>query len=92
MSRGLGRWQRLLLHELYHNPRPPTQPGNRWAYWMDEPWLPVRDFVATESEDRAARRAARLLADKGLVRIFGGEDYRLLQVTPPPCGVPAVWP
>jgi hypothetical protein len=51
---------------------------------MDEPWIAVRDFTATESDDVAARRAARSLERMGLVRIFGGDGYRLLQVTPAP--------
>jgi hypothetical protein len=84
VSRGLGRWQRLLLHELYHNPRPPTRQGQQWVHWMNEPWVPVQDFTVTDADDVAARRAARSLASKGLVQIFGGDGYRLVQVTPTP--------
>jgi hypothetical protein len=58
VSRGLGRWQRLLLHELYHNPR--IAPSGRR-------YINATDYASTESELSAVYRAARSLRDKGLV-------------------------
>jgi hypothetical protein len=81
MSRGLGRWERLLLHELYHNPRPPS-------LFTTKPSISPRTFAATESENSAVYRAARGLIAKGLVRAwrFGDREYShtLYQVTPAP--------
>jgi hypothetical protein len=81
MSRGPGRWQRLLLHELYHNPRPPR-------FFDSEPSISPRAFATTESENSAVYRAARGLIAKGLVRPwrFGDSEYAhtLYQVTPTP--------
>ena len=78
MSRGLGRWERLLLHELYHNPRPPSP-------LCDVPSIRVgKKYTTTESENVAARRAARSLARKGLA--VGGRcpGSVLKQVQPVP--------
>jgi hypothetical protein len=81
MSRGLGRWQRLLLHELYHNPRPPR-------FCATEPHISPRTYAATESENSAVYRAARALIAKGLVRPsrWGDREYAhtLYQVAPTP--------
>lgn len=97
MSRGPGRWQRLLLHELYHNPNRQPQPFSK----DDGPWI-YTSKVATagghsskrgvphekawESEDSAIRRAARSLVAKGLARLntLNGQAYELYQVTPAP--------
>jgi len=84
MSRGLGRWQRHLLHELYHNPMPPALgfPGRRIRV--------TRGLATYSSDDSAARRAARSLVAKGLAT---GGGSMLLQVVPAPgivcpdCGV-----
>jgi hypothetical protein len=78
MSRGLGRWQRPLLHELYHNPNPPILfPGV---------WISPRRFAATDSENSAVYRAARGLIAKGLARGFSDRQcsHTLYQVTPAP--------
>lgn len=81
MSRGLGRWQRLLLHELYHNPNPPgfleTEPSIRIWKLMKPEW--------SASEDSAVHRAARSLVAKGWARSYY-KNYTqiLLQVTPAP--------
>lgn len=86
MSRGLGRWQRLLLHELYHNPKPPSRFNNR-------PWISVRGFTTTDSEYSAARRAARSLVAAGLAIPYFQWTHTLYQVDPAPgvtcpqCGV-----
>lgn len=77
VSRGLGSWQRFLLHELYHNPRPPT-------LGFDGPWISVRRFTATDSEYAAARRAARGLVSRGWAQPFAGWAHSLTQVVPPP--------
>jgi hypothetical protein len=52
VSRGPGRWQRLLLHELYHHERPSIYVG---------------DYATTKSEKSAAYRAARALNANGWV-------------------------
>ena len=80
MSRGLGRWQRLLLHELYHNARPPS------GFFEYEPNIRVHHFTTNESEDSAARRAARGLIKRGLARPcpINGQAYQLFRVIPPP--------
>ena len=77
VSRGPGRWQRLLLHELYHNP----QTGGLLG---DGPSIRVRRFATTDSEYAAARRAARILVSKGLARPFNGWAHTLYQVSPAP--------
>jgi hypothetical protein len=78
MSRGPGRWQRLLLHELYHNPKPPT-------LGFDAPWISTRRFTATDSEYSAIRRAARGLIAKGWAQPFAGRwTWSLIQVDPVP--------
>ena len=56
MSRGPGRWQRLLLHELYHNPR--VAPSGRR-------YINVTDYATTESERSAVYRAKRSLVRMG---------------------------
>lgn len=79
MSRGLGRWQRLLLHELYHNPLPSSVfAGN------GRPRIKVARLTATTTENVAARRAARSLVGKGLA--VGGRypGSGLEQAEPPP--------
>lgn len=50
MSRGPGRWQRLLLHELYHA-------GCSEIY--------VGNYATTRTEASAAYRAARAIKAKG---------------------------
>ncbi len=58
MSRGPGRWQRLLLHELYHNPNPTVGfDGRRF--------IKVRYYASNGSELSALYRAAREVAAKG---------------------------
>lgn len=56
MSRGPGRWQRLLLHELYHNPR--IAPSGRR-------YINVTDYGSTPAELSALYRAKRALVAKG---------------------------
>lgn len=78
MSRGLGRWQRLLLHELYHNPKRDWLSGK-----------PCTTFAYThrtsEAESVAVRRAAHSLAGKGYVRLFQDRyAHTLFQVDPAP--------
>jgi hypothetical protein len=97
MSRGLGRWQRLLLHELYHNPRREPEFLSKDA----APWINTTSRLTTsarqtkrgvpnekawESEDSAIRRAARSLVAKGWARPnpLNGQAYTLYQVTPAP--------
>jgi hypothetical protein len=53
MSRGPGRWQRLLLHELYHG---------------DAQEIYVGDYTNTQAEKSAAYRAARALKAKGWIK------------------------
>jgi hypothetical protein len=77
MSRGPGRWQRLLLHELYHNPKPPT-------LGYAAPWIYTRSFAATDSEYSAIRRAARGLIANGWAHSFHGWAHSLIQVDPAP--------
>ena len=75
MSRGPGHWQRLLLHELYHNPR--IAPSGRR-------YINVTDYASTDSELSAVYRAARKLKDKGWVRKdIGGGQMDPLSVPPP---------
>lgn len=57
MSRGLGRWERLLLHHLEQHPT--VVPSGRR-------YIVPADFAANGSEYSAIRRAARSLMDKGL--------------------------
>lgn len=58
MSRGPGRWQRLLLHELYHTEPQP----NRWS---GRPQIYVGDYATTRCEVSAVYRAARAIKAKG---------------------------
>jgi hypothetical protein len=78
MSRGLGRWQRILLHELYHNPKCDWlngKPCTLFAYQQ----------FSSESESVAVRRAAHSLAAKGYARLFHDRwAHTLYQVDPPP--------
>jgi hypothetical protein len=59
MSRGLGRWERLLLHELNNNPRVGYD-GRRF--------IMPRDYASTPSELSALHRAACSLHRKGLAK------------------------
>ncbi len=68
MSRGLGKWERLLIHAVYHNPTVPTR--GRPAAWAS-------DLASTPSEYSAIQRAARSIARKGLVLTPHGCANRL---------------
>jgi hypothetical protein len=56
MSRGPGRRQRLLLHELYHNPK---------IGFHGRHYIKVRDYASNGSELSALYRAAREVQAKG---------------------------
>ncbi len=73
MSHGPGRWQRLLLHELYHDPR--VAPSGRR-------YINVTDYASTESELSAVYRAKRSLVRRGWA--VGGADCQLDQCSPLP--------
>lgn len=83
MSRGLGRWQRILLHELYHNPKP-ARPF--LGVFNMEPYIRISDYTSSESEDSAARRAARGLVKRGLALPdpLNGLAYKLVAISPLP--------
>jgi hypothetical protein len=74
VSRGPGRWQRLLLRELYHNPKIGFD-GRRY--------IKVSDHAVSASELSAAYRAARAILAKGWAtgKIGGG---RLVALPEPP--------
>lgn len=78
MSRGPGRWQRLLLHEVYHNPNPP-------GFLEIRPSVRPHRLAVGEVEESAIFRAARVLAGKGLVELFAGKySHTLYAVEPRP--------
>lgn len=76
MSRGLGKWERLLIHETYHDPRIAPN-GTRYVR--------TGDLACTVSEYSAVQRASRSVVRKGLVRAPLGCANRLEPLpTPPP--------
>jgi hypothetical protein len=76
MSRGLGRWQRLLLHRVYVHPEVAPS-GARYVH--------TSVHASTPAEYTALQRAARTLLKKGLVRSgSGGCANRLEPLTEPP--------
>lgn len=64
MSRGPGRWQRLLLHAAYHDPK--IAPSGRR-------YINVTDYGTTDAEISALYRAARKIAGKGWAKQCGGQ-------------------
>jgi hypothetical protein len=84
VSRGLGRWQRVLLHGLYHEP---VQPKPIFSVMLhDVPYVRTRagSVVRGSSEDVAIRRAARSLVTKGLAADTRFPGCCLEQVVPTP--------
>ena len=69
MSRGPGRWQRLLLHAVYHDPK--IAPSGRR-------YINVADYGITDAELSALYRAARKITAAGWVR----QDYGQLEPLP----------
>ncbi len=62
MSRGPGRLQQLMLHELYHNPNTPRNP-----FHGDRVFVKTMKFRGEASADTSLYRAARGLVRRGWV-------------------------
>lgn len=65
MSRGPGKWQRLILEEL-------ERPGPGWIYLRDILREDEEDYwvnLPTKAQMSALGRAARRLADLGLIKV-----------------------
>jgi hypothetical protein len=89
MSRGPGRWQRLLLHELYHGTlkRDPFFGRLELSVWHLTSTSGEPDYsTARYTRYAAARRAGRSLIANGLATgcPLSGQAHTLYRVDPPP--------